>query len=171
MPKGTSVFGRFPTIEGAQHAVDRLVHAGIPRERLGLLISSEARRRFPSTTNHTRAAEGMAASGIAGDAPGGALGGLSKVAALATPGSALPAEPLVSLLPGDVDEADGPRNGKGDGGVAQPGVQRANDLLAQEGVLVTLSMNDQQLVDTAERVLDEAGATLVTTRKGQAGTE
>jgi hypothetical protein len=169
MSKHNTVFGCFKTVEGARVAIDRLVAEGIPQDRLGMLVSSDARKHLATLNTHTKAAEGAATGGLAGGALGALAAGLTTVAAVVAPGvGLLAAGPIVAMLAGaGAGAAAGGTIGALIGfTVPETEVERVSDIVRGDGVVVTVSTDDREHRETAKRVLDGAGALVVKSRDG-----
>jgi len=163
------VFGAFRTDRGAQYAAEQLAKQGIPRKAIGLVVSERARQRLMTIERHTKAPEGIAAGGVAGGVLGALLAGLSTVATAVVPGVALlAAGPLVSLLAG---VGAGAAAGGTVGGIIGLGIEDHeaklyDQVLKDDGVLVTVSTDDKRTRDLAEQIFEECGAIRIETATG-----
>jgi hypothetical protein len=118
---------------------------------------------------HTKAPEGVAAGGIAGGALGALVAGVTSVAAVAVPGvGLLAAGPLVSLFAG---LGAGATAGGVVGGIIGLGVRAHaaklyDDILKEDGVLVTVSTQDKGTRDAAARIFEQCGALRIANTEG-----
>lgn len=170
MNRAHHVLGSFKTIQGARLAADRLVEEGVPEDRLGLLISPEAREHLAIARTHSKAGDGAATGGITGGALGALVMGVTTVAAVAAPGvGILAAGPIVAMLTGAGlgAVAGGTVGGLIGLGLPETELVRVSDVITNKGVVVTVTSDDKKVLHTAERVLDEMGALTVRSGEGQ----
>lgn len=155
------VFGGFKTDHGARFAAEQLKEQGVPESSIGLLVSEQAKHRFATIERHTKAPEGIAAGGVAGGVLGALAAGLTSVAAIVMPGvGLLAAGPLVSTLAGlgAGATAGGVLGGIVGLGIADHEAKLYDQILKEDGVLVTVSTDDKRVKDLAERVFRACGA-------------
>jgi hypothetical protein len=159
--KNTAVFGIFKTEDGAERAVDRLLSAGFSNSDISALLPDNETTRAFAHEKNTKAPEGTTAGATTGGIVGGTLGLLAGIGALAIPGVGplIAAGPIVAALAGvGAGGAVGGLLGALVGmGIPEYEAKRFEGAVKNGGTLVSVHCDYSDEIDTAKRVLKEAG--------------
>src|ERR1700694_3681081 len=100
--KKTAVFGIYPNVDRAEHAVDTLVNERFSNADISVLLPDSQGSKDFAHEKHTKAPEGTTTGVAAGGTIGGALGLLAGIGALAIPGVGplIAAGPIMGALAG-----------------------------------------------------------------------
>src|SRR5688572_16183661 len=98
--KKTAVFGIYPSVSQAEHAVDALVQARFSNNDISVLAPDRQGTKDFAHEKNTKAPEGTTTGAATGGAIGGTLGLLAGIGALAIPGLGpfIAAGPIMSTL-------------------------------------------------------------------------
>lgn len=144
--------------EAAREAVDDLISAGFPRDRISLAMSEETRSRLVPVerTRGSHIGEGV----VAGSTLGAIIGGIVAVVSLGVPGGIVVAGPIAALLGGlGLGAAGGGVAGALAGaGLAPDHVERYAERVRDGDILVGVLTSDPTRADIAARTLEAAGA-------------
>jgi hypothetical protein len=161
--------GVFSTVEGADHAVHKLLEAGFSKEQISVLCSDPAKERLFGDYEHEEPAGAYTLAAVTtGGAIGAALGGMAALAGVvATGGVALLAAGGLATWAGGVV-------GGLVGAMMTRGVEREladyYDQAVVEGKLLVAAEVDRQhsgpSLELAAKILEEAGAEPVSLRPG-----
>jgi hypothetical protein len=158
----TSVFGIYPTVTAAEHAIDVLGTTGFPITDISVLVPESIGSRDIGTEKKTKAPEGAAAGAGSGALFGGTLGLLVGLGALAVPGVGplIAAGPIVATLAGiGLGATVGGLTGGLIGlGIPEFEAKRYEGRLQKGGVLLSVHCDTAEEVHQAKDALRRAGA-------------
>jgi hypothetical protein len=161
--KNTAVFGIYPSVAGAERAVDDLVNADFSKADVSVLMSDNQGSKDFSHEKQTKAPEGTTTGVAAGGAIGGTLGLLAGIGALAIPGVGpfIAAGPIMGALAGlGVGGAVGGLVGALVGmGIPEYEAKRYEGRLKEGGVLLSVHCDTSEKVTRAKDLLKRTGAT------------
>jgi hypothetical protein len=153
--------GVFDTLEGAERAVHGLLAAGFPKEQITVVCSDETKERHFREFEHQEPAGAYTPAAVAtGGAIGATLGALAAVAGgIATGGVGL-------LFTGGIAAWSGGVIGGLVGAMMTRGVEKElanyyNQAVVSGKILVAAEVHegdDARMLQTAARILEEAGA-------------
>ena len=159
--KNTAVFGIFKTEDAAERAVDQLISAGFSNSDISALLPDNETTRAFAHEKHTKAPEGTTTGAATGGVVGGTLGLLAGIGALAIPGVGplIAAGPIVATLAGlGAGGAVGGLLGALVGmGIPEYEAKRFEGAVKNGGTLVSVHCDYSDEIDTAKRVLKQAG--------------
>lgn len=159
--KNTAVFGLFASENEAELAVDKLLSAGFSNSDISALLPDNETTRAFAHEKHTKAPEGTTTGAATGGVVGGTLGLLAGIGALAIPGVGplIAAGPIVATLAGaGAGGAVGGLLGALVGmGIPEYEAKRFEGAVKNGGTLVSVHCDTSDEIDTAKRVLKEAG--------------
>ena len=160
--KKTAVFGLFPSIERAEHAVDELVNGGFSESDVSVLMADNQASKDFAHQKQTKAPEGTTTGVAAGGALGGTLGLLAGIGALAIPGVGpfIAAGPIMGALAGlGVGGAVGGLVGALVGmGIPEYEAKRYEGRLKDGGVLLSVHCDTSDEITRAKDILERTGA-------------
>lgn len=141
-----------------QSTLARLIAAGIPAERITVMMNETEHERDLESIDHTKAKEGAAAGGILGGTVGGIVGGLAGLGTVVTTGglALLILGPTVGLAA--VGGALGGYLGRG---MPDDQTKVLHGQLAEGRRLVAVHPVDDAQHSVARSTLEEAGAQIV----------
>jgi len=161
--KNTAVFGIYPSVAGAERAVDDLVNADFSKADVSVLMSDNQGSKDFAHEKQTKAPEGTTTGVAAGGAIGGTLGLLAGIGALAIPGVGpfIAAGPIMGALAGlGVGGAVGGLVGALVGmGIPEYEAKRYEGRLKEGGVLLSVHCDTSEKVTRAKDLLKRTGAT------------
>lgn len=182
--------------EHAQRIVKRLQQAAFDNEDISFLMSDKEGKLRQERSNdfdlyeekaqkskkgtlghekHTKAPEGSMTGGITGGIIGGSLGLLAGIGSLAIPGLGMfiAAGPIVGALSGSgIGGAVGLLVGAMIGlGIPEYEAKKYESKLKTGHVLICVHANDSKQIDIAKEILQNEGATDISTSKEKAGTK
>jgi hypothetical protein len=149
------IFAAYKNYEDASHAMTALTSAGIPADRISLVMAESARGLVPKVRSN--APEGAAVGG----ALGALAGGVAAVASLAIPGvGVLAAGPIVAAVGGSsLGAAGGGLAGALVGfGMREPEAARYAKQVMKNGFVLGVDPTNKQMADTAKSVFDKSRA-------------
>lgn len=157
------VFGIFSSIGGADSGVNALKNAGFTTNEISALLPDGDQTREFAHAKGTKAPEGATTGGTTGAVLGGALGWLAGIGSLAIPGVGplIAAGPIMAALAGaSVGTAVGALSGALIGlGIPEYEAKRYEGRVKDGGVLVSVHCSTSDRKERAEKVLEQAGAT------------
>jgi hypothetical protein len=160
--KKTAVFGIYPSVEQAEHAVDTLVNERFSNADISVLLPDSLGSKDFAHEKHTKAPEGTTTGVAAGGTIGGALGLLAGIGALAIPGVGplIAAGPIMGALAGlGVGGAVGGLVGALVGmGIPEYEAKRYEGRLKEGGVLLSVHCDTSEEIARAKEILKRTGA-------------
>ena len=160
--KKTAVFGIYPSVEQAEHAVDTLVNERFSNADISVLLPDSQGSKDFAHEKHTKAPEGTTTGVAAGGTIGGALGLLAGIGALAIPGVGplIAAGPIMGALAGlGVGGALGGLVGALVGmGIPEYEAKRYEGRLKEGGVLLSVHCDTSEEIARAKEILKRTGA-------------
>src|ERR1700674_636285 len=160
--KKTAVFGIYPSVESAEHAVDRLVHERFSNADISVLLPDHQGSKDFAHEKHTKAPEGTTTGVATGGTIGGTLGLLAGIGALAIPGLGpfIAAGPIMGALAGvGVGGAVGGLVGALVGmGIPEYEAKRYEGRLKEGGVLLSVHCDTSEEIARAKEILKRTGA-------------
>src|ERR1700681_4637665 len=160
--KKTAVFGIYPNVDGAEHAVDTLVNERFSNADISVLLPDSQGSKDFAHEKHTKAPEGTTTGVAAGGTIGGALGLLAGIGALAIPGVGplIAAGPIMGALAGlGVGGTVGGLVGALVGmGIPEYEAKRYEGRLKEGGVLLSVHCDSSEEVSRAKEILKSTGA-------------
>jgi hypothetical protein len=160
--KKTAVFGLYPTVIGAEGAVDELVSAGFSNADVSVLMADNQGSKDFAHEKQTKAPEGTTTGVAAGGTIGGTLGLLAGIGALAIPGVGpfIAAGPIMGALAGlGVGGAVGGLFGALVGmGIPEYEAKRYEGRVKEGGVLVSVHCDTSEEITRAKDILERTGA-------------
>jgi len=160
--KKTAVFGLYPSVAGAERAVDSIVKAGFSHADVSVLMADQQSTRDFAHEKRTKAPEGTTAGVAAGGTIGGTLGLLAGIGALAIPGVGpfIAAGPIMGALAGlGVGGAVGGIVGALVGlGLPEYEAKRFEGRLKDGGVLLSVHCDTSDEITRAKELLERTGA-------------
>ena len=160
--KKTSVFGIYPSVSQAEHAVDALVHDGFTTADVSVLMADTQGSRDFGHETHTKAPEAATTGVAAGGTIGGTLGLLAGIGALAIPGVGplIAAGPIMGALAGaGVGGAVGGVVGALVGlGIPEYEAKRYEGRIKEGGVLLSAHCDTSDQIDRAKAILKQTSA-------------
>src|SRR5216684_5384362 len=160
--KKTAVFGIYPNVEQAEHAVDTLVNERFSNADISVLLPDSQGSKDFAHEKHTKAPEGTTTGVAAGGAIGGTLGLLAGIGALAIPGVGpfIAAGPIMGALAGaGVGGAVGGLIGALVGmGIPEYEAKRYEGRVREGGVLLSVHADDSTWVKRGKDILRDTGA-------------
>jgi hypothetical protein len=160
--KKTAVFGIYPSVEQAEHAVDTLVNERFSNADISVLLPDSQGSKDFAHEKHTKAPEGTTTGVAAGGTIGGALGLLAGIGALAIPGVGplIAAGPIMGALAGlGVGGAVGGLVGALVGmGIPEYEAKRYEGRLKEGGVLLSVHCDTSEEIARAKEILKRTGA-------------
>src|SRR5216684_2536294 len=172
--KKTAVFGIYPNVEQAEHAVDTLVHEHFSNADISVLLPDTQGSKDFAHEKHTKAPEGTTTGVATGGTIGGALGLLAGIGALAIPGVGpfIAAGPIMGALAGiGVGGAVGGLIGALVGmGIPEYEAKRYEGRVREGGILLSVHCDNSDWVSRAKEILKRTGAQDVAST-GEAGAD
>jgi hypothetical protein len=172
--KNTAVFGIYPSREGAEAAVDRLLAANFRNEDISVLLQDNVGTKDFAHEKHTKAPEGATTGAVAGGVIGGTIGALIGLGALAIPGVGplIAAGPIIAALTGVgsggvVGGLIGALVGMG---IPEYEAKRYEGRIKQGGILLSVHCDNSDWVGKAKQVLRDTGAEDISSA-GEAGAD
>jgi hypothetical protein len=160
--KKTAVFGIYPNVEQAEHAVDTLVNERFSNDDISVLLPDSQGSKDFAHEKHTKAPEGTTTGVAAGGTIGGTLGLLAGIGALAIPGVGpfIAAGPIMGALAGlGVGGAVGGLVGALVGmGIPEYEAKRYEGRVKNGGVLLSVHCDTSEDITRAKEVLRRTGA-------------
>jgi hypothetical protein len=160
--KKTAVFGIYPSVEQAEHAVDTLVNERFSNTDISVLLPDSQSSKDFAHEKHTKAPEGTTTGVAAGGTIGGTLGLLAGIGALAIPGVGplIAAGPIMGALAGlGVGGAIGGLVGALVGmGIPEYEAKRYEGQLKEGGVLLSVHCDTSEEIARAKEILKRTGA-------------
>ena len=160
--KKTAVFGIYPNVDSAEHAVDTLVNERFSNADISVLLPDSQGSKDFAHEKHTKAPEGTTTGVAAGGTIGGALGLLAGIGALAIPGVGplIAAGPIMGALAGlGVGGAVGGLVGALVGmGIPEYEAKRYEGRLKEGGVLLSVHCDTSEEIARAKEILKWTGA-------------
>src|SRR5216684_4057640 len=160
--KKTAVFGIYPNVEQAEHAVDTLVNERFSNADISVLLPDSQGSKDFAHEKHTKAPEGTTTAVAAGGTIGGTLGLLAGIGALAIPGVGplIAAGPIMGALAGlGVGGAVGGLVGALVGmGIPEYEAKRYGGRLKEGGVLLSVHCDTSEEIARAKELLKRTGA-------------
>jgi len=160
--KKTAVFGIYPNVDRAEHAVDTLVNERFSNADISVLLPDSQGSKDFAHEKHTKAPEGTTTGVAAGGTIGGALGLLAGIGALAIPGVGplIAAGPIMGALAGlGVGGAVGGLVGALVGmGIPEYEAKRYEGRLKEGGVLLSVHCDTSEEIARAKEILKRTGA-------------
>src|ERR1700737_34437 len=160
--KKTAVFGIYPSVERAEHAVDTLVNERFSNADISVLLPDSQGSKDFAHEKHTKAPEGTTTGVAAGGTIGGALGLLAGIGALAIPGVGplIAAGPIMGTLAGlGVGGAVGGLVGALVGmGIPEYEAKRYEGRVKNGGILLSVHCDTSQEITRAKDILERTGA-------------
>ena len=160
--KNTAVYGIYPNVARAEHAVDQLISAGFTSSAVSVLMADNESTRQFAHEKATKAPEGTATGATAGGVVGGTLGLLAGLGALAIPGVGplIAAGPIMATLAGvGVGGAIGGLLGALVGlGIPEYEAKRYEGRVKDGGVLLSVHCNTSDEIKLAKDLLKISGA-------------
>src|ERR1700736_4758835 len=160
--KKTAVFGIYPNVDGAEHAVDTLVNERFSNADISVLLPDSQGSKDFAHEKHTKAPEGTTTGVAAGGTIGGALGLLAGIGALAIPGVGplIAAGPIMGALAGlGVGGAVGGLVGALVGmGIPEFEAKRYEGRVKNGGVLLSVHCATSEDISRAKDILKRTGA-------------
>jgi uncharacterized membrane protein len=170
--KNTAVFGIYPSVQGAERAVDALIAAGFTNEDISVLLADTRSTKEFAHHKDTKAPEGTTVGATTGGVIGGTLGVLAGIGALAIPGVGpfIAAGPIMAGLAGlGVGGAVGGLVGALVGmGIPEYEAKRYEGRVKNGGTLLSVHCDTADQVKRAKDVLKDSGAEDVAST-GEAG--
>ena len=171
--KKTAVFGIYPNVDRAEHAVDTLVNERFSNADISVLLPDSQGSKDFAHEKHTKAPEGTTTGVAAGGTIGGALGLLAGIGALAIPGVGplIAAGPIMGALAGlGVGGAVGGLVGALVGmGIPEYEAKRYEGRLKEGGVLLSVHCDTSEEIKRAKDILERTGAEDVSTAGESSG--
>jgi hypothetical protein len=160
--KKTAVFGIYPGVSQAEHAVDVLTQADFSNDDISVLAPDRQGTKDFAHEKHTKAPEGTTTGAATGGAVGGTLGLLAGVGALAIPGLGpfIAAGPIMSTLAGlGVGGAVGGLVGALVGmGIPEYEAKRYEGRVKDGGTLLSVHCATSEEIKGAKEILKQTGA-------------
>ena len=160
--KKTAVFGIYPSVEQAEHAVDTLVSERFSNTDISVLLPDSQGSKDFAHEKHTKAPEGTTTGVAAGGTIGGTMGLLAGIGALAIPGVGplIAAGPIMGALAGlGVGGAIGGLVGALVGmGIPEYEAKRYEGRLKEGGVLISVHCDTSEEIARAKEILKRTGA-------------
>src|SRR6478736_1455171 len=160
--KNTAVFGIYPSVAGAERAVDVLVNGGFSKADVSVLMSDNQGSKDFAHEKQTKAPEGTTTGVATGGAIGGTLGLLAGIGALAIPGVGplIAAGPIMGALAGlGVGGAVGGLVGALVGmGIPECEAKRYEGRVKEGGVLLSVHCDTSEQIARAKDILKRTGA-------------
>src|ERR1700682_185588 len=160
--KKTAVFGIYPSVEQAEHAVDTLVNERFSNADISVLLPDSQGSKDFAHEKHTKAPEGTTTGVATGGTIGGALGLLAGIGALAIPGVGplIAAGPIMGALAGmGVGGAVGGLIGALVGmGIPEYEAKRYEGRVKEGGILLSVHCDSSEEVSRAKDILKQTGA-------------
>src|ERR1700730_288384 len=160
--KKTAVFGIYPSVEQAEHAVDTLVNAHFSSADISVLLPDSQGSKDFAHEKHTKAPEGTTTGVAAGGTIGGTLGLLAGIGALAIPGVGplIAAGPIMGALAGvGIGGAVGGLVGALVGmGIPEYEAKRYEGRVKDGGILLSVHCDSSEEVSRAKELLKSTGA-------------
>src|SRR6202171_4291857 len=158
----TAVFGIYPNVDRAEHAVDTLVNERFSNADISVLLPDQQGSKDFAHEKHTKAPEGTTTGVATGGAIGGTLGLLAGIGALAIPGLGpfIAAGPIMGALAGlGVGGAVGGFVGALVGmGIPEYEARRYEGRIKEGGVLLSVHCDTSEQITRAKVLLKETGA-------------
>ena len=158
----TAVFGIYPNVDRAEHAVNTLVNERFSNADISVLLPDSQGSKDFAHEKHTKAPEGTTTGVAAGGTIGGALGLLAGIGALAIPGVGplIAAGPIMGALAGlGVGGAVGGLVGALVGmGIPEYEAKRYEGRLKEGGVLLSVHCDTSEEIVRAKEILKRTGA-------------
>ena len=159
----TAVFGIYANVSGAELAIGDLKDAGFRVEDMSILLPENSGTKDLAFQKGTKAPEGTATGAASGAVIGGAIGWLLGIGALAIPGVGpfIAAGPIMAALAGiGVGGAVGGFTGALIGmGIPEYQAKRYEGLVKNGSILLSVHADDSKWAKLAKTVLDQTGAT------------
>ena len=160
--KKTAVFGIYPSVEQAEHAVDTLVNERFSNADISVLLPDSQGSKDFAHEKHTKAPEGTTTGVAAGGTIGGTLGLLAGIGVLAIPGVGplIATGPIIGALAGlGVGGAVGGLVGALVGmGIPEYEAKRYEGRLKEGGVLLSVHCDTSEEIARAKEILKRTGA-------------
>src|ERR1700687_5254289 len=160
--KKTAVFGIYPSVEQAEHAVDTLVNERFSNADISVLLPDSQGSKDFAHEKHTKAPEGTTTGVAAGGTIGGTLVLLAGIGALAIPGVGplIAAGPIMGALAGlGVGGAVGGLVGALVGmGIPEFEAKRYEGRVKNGGVLLSVHCDTSDKITGAKDLLKHMGA-------------
>jgi hypothetical protein len=160
--KNKAVFGIYPTVTQAEHAVDHLIESGFSSGDVSVLLPDNQSTKEFAHQKDTKAPEGTTAGVTSGGVIGGTLGVLAGIGALAIPGLGpfIAAGPIMAGLAGlGVGGAVGGLIGALVGmGIPEYEAKRYEGRVKDGGILLSVHCDTSEEIDRAEKILKNTGA-------------
>src|ERR1700681_1996837 len=160
--KKTAVFGIYPNVDGAEHAVDTLVNERFSNADISVLLPDSQGSKDFAHEKHTKAPEGTTTGVAAGGTIGGALGLLAGIGALAIPGVGplIAAGPIMGALAGvGLGGAVGGLVGALAGmGIPEYEAKRYEGRVKDGGILLSVHCDTSEEISRAKEILKSTGA-------------
>src|ERR1700730_12676759 len=160
--KKTAVFGIYPSVAEAEHAVDALVRERFSNGDISVLMPDQQSSKDFAHEKHTKAPEGTTTGVATGGTIGGALGLLAGIGALAIPGVGpfIAAGPIMGALAGlGVGGTVGGLIGALVGmGMPEYEAKRYEGRVKDGGVLLSAHCNGSRDISRAKEILKGTGA-------------
>jgi hypothetical protein len=161
--KNTAVFGIYRSETALERAVDSLRTAGFRNTDISVLYPENVGTKDLAVEKSTKAPEGATTGAGTGAVIGGTLGWLVGIGALAIPGLGpfIAAGPIVAAIAGvGAGGALGAVTGALIGmGVPEYEAKRYQGLVKEGGILLSVHADDSQWTKRAKDILDQTGAT------------
>lgn len=171
MSKNISVYGIYKNRLQVEDAIADLRAHNFRAEDISVLLPETLGNKDLAVEASTKAPEGAVTGGTAGVLAGGVLGWLVGIGSLAIPGVGpfIAAGPIMAALAGAGAGAalGGIAGGLVGAGMPEYEAQRYEGRIKEGGILVSVHCDDNEWSDRAKRVLEETGASDVSS-SGQA---
>lgn len=156
----TTIAGAFTARVEAEAAVDDLLAAGFESKDISLLVAESGRGQHFSIQEDDRGAEGAVGGGIAGGALGAIAATLATLGVIAAPIGLLAAGPIVAALAGAGagGAAGGLLGGLVGMGIPEHHAKILDEKVRSGGILLAVNYGTDAQKETAQRVLNTAGA-------------
>ena len=166
--KNLAVYGIYPDRASLVRGLESLQDCGFLNSDISVLSSTASGFEEFAHENTTKSPEGATAGGISGATVGGVLGWLAGIGTLAIPGVGplIAAGPIMATLAGiGVGGTLGGIAGSLVGyGIPEYEAKRYESSLNDGGILISVHAETSELVDEAEKVLEETGAEDISTK-------
>lgn len=160
--KNSAVFGMYPSIISVEIGVDELKAGGFRNTDISVLFPESSGTTDFANEKNTKAPVGASAGAGTGVIPGGALGWLMGIGALAIPGCGpfIAAGPIMSALAGaGVGGTVGGIAGALIGmGIPECNAKRYEDRVKDGGILLSVHSDDSDWTRRAKGILRRTGA-------------
>jgi tetrahydromethanopterin S-methyltransferase subunit C len=160
--KKTAVYGIYPSVVHAEHAVDHLMKAGFSSGAISVLAPDARSTKDFAHQKDTKAPEGTTTGVTAGGVVGGTLGVLAGIGAIAIPGLGpfIAAGPIMAGLAGlGVGGAVGGLIGALVGmGIPEYEAKRYEGRVKDGGVLLSVHCDTSEEITRAKELLKNTGA-------------